>query len=278
MTNYGQSGGQPPPPWQPTQPPYGQQPTSPDSSRPRWRQLADKIGIQPPKPPAIPRPGLPNLPQRRRRQRPRFAIGCGTTLGIGLVGIILIVILIPGEKITVPNVVGQRLDVAQRTLGPDFTSQSRDATSQNRMQLIDSNWTVIRQDPAAGKAVAKGSLIILYADKVEAPAAPATTSQPTTAATDDSSHDLAITSCRPNINGTVAATVVATNHGPTIRGYIYTIHFVGKDGTGFGDFSGSIHAVRPGEHSLPEIPAGVEQAPASGYDCQLADVKVIEAR
>jgi hypothetical protein len=38
-----------------------------------------------------------------------------------------------------------------------FFSQSFDATGQGRMQLVDSNWIVVSQDPAPGTPITEGS-------------------------------------------------------------------------------------------------------------------------
>ena len=59
----------------------------------------------------------------------------------------------PPLTVRVPNVVGKDLQSAQEELFPPLRSTSIDATGQGRLQIIDSNWIVIRQEPAAGKLV-----------------------------------------------------------------------------------------------------------------------------
>jgi hypothetical protein len=65
----------------------------------------------------------------------------------------------------VPNVVGIDLQTAQETLFPPLRSTSIDATGQGRHQVIDANWTVVRQEPAAGVQVLVLTDIKLYVVK-----------------------------------------------------------------------------------------------------------------
>jgi hypothetical protein len=59
----------------------------------------------------------------------------------------------PPLTATVPNVVGKDLQSAQEELFPPLRSTSIDATGRGRVQLLDSNWVVVRQEPAAGTTV-----------------------------------------------------------------------------------------------------------------------------
>jgi hypothetical protein len=69
--------------------------------------------------------------------------------------------IIPGstaaKEWTMPNMVGKGLQEAQDAMqkltgDPAFLSTSHDATGQNRQQVIDRNWKVCAQRPAAGTA------------------------------------------------------------------------------------------------------------------------------
>jgi hypothetical protein len=59
----------------------------------------------------------------------------------------------PPATATVPDVVGKDLQTAQEELFPPLRTTSVDATGQGRVQLLDSNWVVVRQEPAAGTTV-----------------------------------------------------------------------------------------------------------------------------
>ena len=67
---------------------------------------------------------------------------------------------------TDPNVVGMDLQSAQELLFPRLRTTSIDNTGQGRMQLVDSNWTVVRQDPPAGAVVLMLTDVKLYVVKI----------------------------------------------------------------------------------------------------------------
>jgi hypothetical protein len=70
-------------------------------------------------------------------------------------------------KITVPNVVGKDLQLAQDTMQAAglYHLASHDSTGQARLQVLDRNWVVTDQTPAAGSKVAADQLIDLGARK-----------------------------------------------------------------------------------------------------------------
>ena len=70
-------------------------------------------------------------------------------------------------KITVPNVVGKDLQLAQDTMQAAglYNLTSHDSTGQARLQVLDRNWLVTDQTPAAGSIVAGDQLIDLGARK-----------------------------------------------------------------------------------------------------------------
>ena len=70
-------------------------------------------------------------------------------------------------KITVPNVVGKDLQLAQDTMQAAglYKLSSHDSTGQARLQVLDRNWLVTDQAPAAGSRVAEDHLIDLGARK-----------------------------------------------------------------------------------------------------------------
>jgi beta-lactam-binding protein with PASTA domain len=57
-----------------------------------------------------------------------------------------------------PNVVCMNLQEAQDTIQAAgvFFSTSHDATGQGRSQMVDSNWQVVSQNPAAGATIGEG--------------------------------------------------------------------------------------------------------------------------
>ena len=57
-----------------------------------------------------------------------------------------------------PNVMCMDLQSAQDKIqeGGVFFSRSFDATGADRSQIIDSNWIVVSQDPAAGSPIGEG--------------------------------------------------------------------------------------------------------------------------
>lgn len=74
----------------------------------------------------------------------------------------------PAPRKRVPDVVGMNLQAAQDHLQAAgfYVLNDKDATGQNRLQVMDRNWEVVRQDPAAGKRVSTDTLITLYAKKI----------------------------------------------------------------------------------------------------------------
>ena len=71
-------------------------------------------------------------------------------------------------SITVPNVVGKDLQTAQDTMQAAGLRNltSHDSTGQGRAQLVDRNWKVTEQSPAAGTKVNSSQLIDLGAEKL----------------------------------------------------------------------------------------------------------------
>ncbi|TDC84275.1 hypothetical protein E1292_49540 [Nonomuraea deserti] len=47
-----------------------------------------------------------------------------------------------------------------------YLLDDQDATGQDRLQVLDRNWLVVRQTPAAGKRVTTDTLITLHAKKI----------------------------------------------------------------------------------------------------------------
>jgi len=63
-----------------------------------------------------------------------------------------------------PNVVCLDLQTAQDTIQAEttlFWSDSRDATGRDRMQLLDSDWLVVGQTPAAGTPLSEDDVPML---------------------------------------------------------------------------------------------------------------------
>ena len=71
--------------------------------------------------------------------------------------------------IKVPDVVGKDHQLAQDTMQAAglYMLQEQDASGQDRMLLVDRNWTTVRQRPSAGKCVTEDTEIMLYAVKDE---------------------------------------------------------------------------------------------------------------
>ncbi len=68
-----------------------------------------------------------------------------------------------------PDLIGENLQDAQdelQSLGSYLMDQI-DATGEDRWQLLDSNWYVCRQKPAAGKKVSLTATVKLYVVKLE---------------------------------------------------------------------------------------------------------------
>ncbi len=61
-----------------------------------------------------------------------------------------------------PNVLCMTLQEAQDEIQDHgvFFSRSEDATGQNRMQLMDSNWLVVGQSPAVGSPIGEGDAVL----------------------------------------------------------------------------------------------------------------------
>lgn len=59
------------------------------------------------------------------------------------------------EEVTMPDFVGMQLQEAQDTAQADglFMLTSHDSTGAGRVQVLDRNWQVCTQDPAAGETV-----------------------------------------------------------------------------------------------------------------------------
>ena len=72
-----------------------------------------------------------------------------------------------GDTFVMPNEVGKVLQVAQDDLqavtgNPFFFTDSKDATDQDRFQVLDSGWQVCSQDPAPGKVLPTDYLDIVF--------------------------------------------------------------------------------------------------------------------
>ncbi|MEU6230452.1 PASTA domain-containing protein [Streptomyces sp. NPDC047042] len=70
------------------------------------------------------------------------------------------------ETATLPNLVGQDLQAAQdeAQAAGFYVLDDQDASGQGRLQILDRNWTVCSQEPAAGTH-ATDTPVILYAVK-----------------------------------------------------------------------------------------------------------------
>lgn len=66
------------------------------------------------------------------------------------------------EDQLMPSLVCMNLQEAQDEIQDHgvFLSRSEDATGQDRMQINDSNWLVVAQDPAAGTAIGEGDAVL----------------------------------------------------------------------------------------------------------------------
>lgn len=64
--------------------------------------------------------------------------------------------------VLMPDVVCMNLQVAQDTIQEAgvFFSRSEDATGQERLQVLDSNWVVVAQTPAPGSAIGEGDAVL----------------------------------------------------------------------------------------------------------------------
>lgn len=75
----------------------------------------------------------------------------------------------PLNTFTMPNLVGKNLQGAQdklQSLG-SYVLRQDDATGASRFQVLDSNWKVCSQKPAAGKKVPMEDLVVLSAVKLD---------------------------------------------------------------------------------------------------------------
>lgn len=70
-----------------------------------------------------------------------------------------------GGKIKVPNVVGKDHQLAQDTMQEAglYILLEEDATGQDRLLILDRNWTTVAQDPPAGTLVSEDQAITLKA-------------------------------------------------------------------------------------------------------------------
>jgi hypothetical protein len=71
------------------------------------------------------------------------------------------------ETFTMPNLVGKNLQAAQeqlQALGSSVLDQ-KDASGQGRTQVVDSNWKVCEQEPAAGQQVPTTTTVVLSSVK-----------------------------------------------------------------------------------------------------------------
>ena len=73
-----------------------------------------------------------------------------------------------GTMVTVPNVVGLNHQVAQDTMQAAglYLLFEKDATGQNRLLVMDSNWVVVSQSPAAGSVVDSMTAVTLSSKKL----------------------------------------------------------------------------------------------------------------
>lgn len=72
------------------------------------------------------------------------------------------------EKIEVPDVVGENHQDAQDRMQAEglYSLREKDATGLERLLLLDSNWEVVSQKPAAGKRVSENATITLSSKKI----------------------------------------------------------------------------------------------------------------
>ncbi|ABW11617.1 Excalibur domain protein [Parafrankia sp. EAN1pec] len=88
---------------------------------------------------------------------------------------------VDSDHAQVPDVLGLGLDEAKDRLGADLDAKSVDATGRDRVQIVDSNWHVVQQDPTAGSVVPKGATVTLHVVKEGESVSP--TSSPTATVT-----------------------------------------------------------------------------------------------
>jgi len=72
-----------------------------------------------------------------------------------------------GDCIELPDVEGEDHQLAQDTMQAAgfYNLTEEDATGQGRALVLDRNWTVVSQEPSAGKCVSADRTIILRAEK-----------------------------------------------------------------------------------------------------------------
>ncbi|TCO65219.1 hypothetical protein EV192_1011007 [Actinocrispum wychmicini] len=78
----------------------------------------------------------------------------------------------PGKAWQMPNLVGNNLQAAQDQMqkltgDPLFLTTSHDATGKKRQQVLDRNWKICAQTPAAGTSITIKSVIDFAAVKNE---------------------------------------------------------------------------------------------------------------
>ncbi|MFI7001424.1 hypothetical protein [Nocardia sp. NPDC050175] len=68
----------------------------------------------------------------------------------------------PTAAALMPNVVCMNLQAAQNKIqeGGVWYSRSTDATGKGRMQVLDANWIVVAQTPAAGVPIGEGDAVL----------------------------------------------------------------------------------------------------------------------
>ncbi len=73
------------------------------------------------------------------------------------------------ETFTMPDLVGMNLQLAQDTLQSlnSWFIDQEDASGLDRMQMVDSNWQVCRQDPAPGTAVPISTIVTVWNVKLD---------------------------------------------------------------------------------------------------------------
>lgn len=73
------------------------------------------------------------------------------------------------ETFEMPSLVGMNLQTAQDTLQSldSWFLDQEDASGLGRMQMVDSNWQVCQQDPAAGTVVPISTVVTLWSVKLD---------------------------------------------------------------------------------------------------------------
>ena len=75
----------------------------------------------------------------------------------------------PAETFTMPQLVGLNLQLAQDTLQNlgSYAMDQQDASGLGRIQVLDSNWQVCTQSPAAGEDTPTDTLVVLASVKLD---------------------------------------------------------------------------------------------------------------